>query len=532
VLTSAAAAAWTAAFGRRLSTPAKAATSPMPRMPLDEFANSPDLVDALRKGVKAMKQRPPSDPFSWFFQAAIHNVADDKIAQAAKDDPNVANVDVKKYWNQCPHLGQNSANFLPWHRAYIFHFERILRLHTGRDDFSLPYWNYTDPANDRKFPRIYGIQYLDGNLSNNDPDNINPLWDAQRDFYFTSYQHPLTDKLPLLSLTDQAVDASAAMTSPVFFGETEQTGFGGGIADNDPSTRGLAESYPHDQIHRAVGGIIGTLAGDMADPHTAAFDPVFSVHHTNMDWLWVQWSSTAGKSWGKPPAQAWFDERPWVFFDEQRNEINEPRRKYFDHRALGVRYKYEDPNLTPLALPTLVAAAPASALVTLRNVQVATEPLATADLAVTAVPTGRTRVALAGNLGSARVSELATRMGARGAGSVAAARFVVRLKDIEVSTLTSVGYDVHLTATPDADLSRTAPTFIGSINVFNHRHHPGMGLSQDFDASRALADAGGNAAGFHLVFVPYPLLKVIETGAPYLHSQPLTVRGIELRSAS
>ena len=98
--------------------------------------------------------------------------------------------------------------------------------------------------------------------------------------------------------------------------------------------------------------------------------------------------------------------------------------------------------------------------------------------------------------------------------------------------MTSVGFDVHLTATPDAELTRTAPSFIGSINVFNHRHHPGMPLSQDLDASRALAEAAGSAAGLNLVFVPYPLLKVIETGAPYLRSQPLTVRGIELRGAS
>ena len=69
----------------------------MPRMPLDEFVNTPELVAALRKGVKAMKQRKPSDPLSWFFQAAIHNAADDKIAQATKVDPKVANVDVKKY---------------------------------------------------------------------------------------------------------------------------------------------------------------------------------------------------------------------------------------------------------------------------------------------------------------------------------------------------------------------------------------------------------------------------------------------------
>jgi hypothetical protein len=172
-------------------------------------------------------------------------------------------------------------------------------------------------------------------------------------------------------------------------------------------------------------------------------------------------------------------------------------------------------------------------MVTLRNVQIAAaEPLAAADLTVTAAATARTRVALTGDLGSAKVGEFAARLGRHGAGSAPAERLVVRLKDIEAGTLTSVGFDVHLTAMPDAALSRSDKSFLGSVNVFNHRHHAGMAVSQDFDAGGAVAAAGGAAAGLHLVFVPYPLLKVIETGAPYLHSQPLTVRGVELRTAS
>ena len=107
---------------------AVAAQPPMPRMPLEEFTQSRELVAALRKGVTAMKARKPSDPLSWFYQAAIHGVTDEKVQEALKFDPQVANVDQKKYWNQCPHSGQNSANFLPWHRAYIYYFERILRL--------------------------------------------------------------------------------------------------------------------------------------------------------------------------------------------------------------------------------------------------------------------------------------------------------------------------------------------------------------------------------------------------------------------
>ena len=112
------------------------------------------------------------------------------------------------------------------------------------------------------------------------------------------------------------------------------------------------------------------------------------------------------------------------------------------------------------------------------------------------------------------MTEFAARLDQRQTTSAPAERLIVRLKEIDVSTVTSVGFDLHLTANPDADLVRSAPSFIGSINVFNHRHHPSMAVSQDLDASRAVAEAGGSVAGLSLVFVPYPLLKMIETGAP------------------
>lgn len=62
--------------------------------------------------------------------------------------------------------------------------------------------------------------------------------------------------MPLLELSDAVVDNTSALATDIFFGTTEDTGIGGGIADNNPGTRGLLESRPHDNIHRVVGGII------------------------------------------------------------------------------------------------------------------------------------------------------------------------------------------------------------------------------------------------------------------------------------
>src|SRR4051812_42348388 len=71
-------AASTAVNGRVLAN-AGTPPPPAPRLPLDEFVQDSQLLAALRKGVKAMKQRKPSDPLSWFYQAAIHGVTEDAV---------------------------------------------------------------------------------------------------------------------------------------------------------------------------------------------------------------------------------------------------------------------------------------------------------------------------------------------------------------------------------------------------------------------------------------------------------------------
>ena len=50
-------------------------------------------------------------------------------------------------WNQCEHFGWH---FLPWHRAYLIHFEQFVRDEIvrlgGPADWALPFWNYSDTS--------------------------------------------------------------------------------------------------------------------------------------------------------------------------------------------------------------------------------------------------------------------------------------------------------------------------------------------------------------------------------------------------
>ena len=83
---------------------------------------------AYAQAIQVMQARSPSDPTSWSYQAAMH---------ATYATPAMAD------WNGCQH---GNWFFLPWHRMYLYFFERIVRAAVraagGPADFALPYWNY------------------------------------------------------------------------------------------------------------------------------------------------------------------------------------------------------------------------------------------------------------------------------------------------------------------------------------------------------------------------------------------------------
>lgn len=266
------------------------------RMSLTEFQNNPQKVEALKRGVRIMKSRPPSDPTSWFFQAAIHGVAQEQIDQAKESDPNLNEEIIQKFWNTCPHNGEPSANFLPWHRAYIHYFEKILRDASNDPELSLPYWDYT--GEEKEFPPLF---------LETRPES-NPLYNDQRELVFMFNLYELSEGVTTTNIIYGELE---------FFGESESTGFAGSVLDNDSRSKGLVERQPHDLIHIAVGGMIGDNTGSLSSVATAAFDPIFWVHHSNIDRLWATWETLPNRSWGRNiPEGGWFDST-WSFYNEK-----------------------------------------------------------------------------------------------------------------------------------------------------------------------------------------------------------------------
>ncbi len=234
----------------------------------------------------ALDQLEVSNRNSWRFLAGVHGCDADSwvsagVVSSADEIPNEIKRTDGPYGRQCQH---GSWHFLSWHRGYLFAFEAIVaakvRELTG-EDWALPYWNYLDEENPnaRKVP--------DALLAPLQPDGTpNPL---------IRYRNTSVNELP--SPPTGGINLEAMTEDDFLVGGDGTIGFGGYIVDgfaHFDRWPGDLEFNPHNTVHRQIGGA-------MADPNFAALDPIFWMHHCNIDRLWEAWMQTPGKTMVSDP---------------------------------------------------------------------------------------------------------------------------------------------------------------------------------------------------------------------------------------
>jgi len=338
-------------------------------------------------------------------------------------------------WNTCEH---GTAYFWSWHRMYLYYFEKIVRKMSGDYGWALPYWNW-QLTSERTLP---------------------PMFRSTGSSLYTSNRNPSMNA-GTGSLSNSTVDCSVAM------------------ADTAYSDAVLDIQGPHGNVHVTVGGW-------MASVPTSAQDPIFYLHHANVDRLWNIWLAQGG---GRvdPLSDATWKAKTYTFFDENGHAVTMTDCDVLRAaQQLNYTYQGEPPQVNEyclrIILPPWVWQIVAILRLPIPEVQVNSDP-----------------VTLPVNLGDklAQVQKLA----------VSSERLLLVLDGVYAETQPGITYDVYMGLPAGTASSPDSPFLIGTFSLFglgvkNEMSHGAKPATFRFAINRAVTEALRQKRNLNITIIP------------------------------
>jgi tyrosinase len=192
--------------------------------------------------------------------------------------------------------------FLPWHRVMLRTLERLLQQVVNDANFGLPYWDWAADGQLTPQQQLNSAVWDDGCMgrASNAPGSFTQQAFPIRLAVNASNQLVQTNKrlqrnrgvglssIPNPVLPTKAATAAAVNASPVL------------VYDNAPWNRSstgfrchLEGWNPPNNLHNIVHIWVG---GDML-PSSSPNDPVFFLHHCNVDRIWEAWMQRNGRTY-------------------------------------------------------------------------------------------------------------------------------------------------------------------------------------------------------------------------------------------
>ncbi|TXG47345.1 hypothetical protein EZV62_026639 [Acer yangbiense] len=269
------------------------------------------------KAIELMKALPANDPRNFMQQANVHCA----YCDGAYHQVGFPNLDLQVH---------NSWLFFPFHRYYLHFYEKILGKLIDDPTFALPFWNWDSPPG-MQMPSMFA-------------NPKSPLYDALRnsnhlpptliDLNYSGTDESTTNEKQLsrnLKIMYRQM-VSNGKTAKLFMGHSYRAG-----DEPDPGA-GALENMPHGQVHIWCGDNKQPNLEDMGNFYSAARDPIFFAHHSNIDRMWTVWKTLGGK-------RTDFTDPDWLnagflFYDENANLVRVKVGDCLDTKKLG--YVYQD----------------------------------------------------------------------------------------------------------------------------------------------------------------------------------------------
>lgn len=231
-------------------------------------------TDKFTEALRRMKALPDTDPRSFQQQAKIHCA----YCDGAYDQAGLPNIELQVH---------SSWLFFPFHRCYMYYFERILGSLINDPTFAMPYWNW-DSAGGMKVPSMYTNPKLPMFNVFRDPNHTPKMIDL--DFGDTDHnsshenfsESQMVENNLAIMYRQMRTNSS---TPEMFFGKAYKAG------DKPNPGGGSIENTPHNTVHDWVGDPLQPNHEDMGNLYSAGRDPLFYAHHSNIDRMWSIWKT-------------------------------------------------------------------------------------------------------------------------------------------------------------------------------------------------------------------------------------------------
>ncbi|MED6156701.1 hypothetical protein PIB30_016857 [Stylosanthes scabra] len=278
-----------------------------PRVRKPAHLLTPQEAADYKEAIRLMRALPEDDPRSFTQQAKIHCAYchDSYVLPGSTAPPQV-----KVHFNWL---------FAPFHRWYLYFYERILGSLINKPDFALPFWNWDHPDG-MYIPDIFN-------------DRRSSLYDAKRN---ANHLPPVLIDLnwnKRVGDTSGDVDANlskvytniAAVKAPdSFFGKSF----------TPAAAMGTLEGL-HNTGHSWTGDPTDPNGEDMGSFYSAGRDPIFYCHHSNVDRLWKIWKD---KFEGEDFTDDDYLNTSFLFYNENSELIRVKVKDCLDSSPLGYTY--------------------------------------------------------------------------------------------------------------------------------------------------------------------------------------------------
>ncbi|HEX2206637.1 MAG TPA: tyrosinase family protein [Longimicrobium sp.] len=167
--------------------------------------------------------------------------------------------------------------FLPWHRVFLHLFEREMHAVLETSEYGIPYWDWTSEPLDWRTSPMWKDDFMG---PSGDPVPSGPFaagkWVTHNGGSLVRAlgRSARSRVLPDLEQVKGALSQQFYDTEP--WTRESPAGFRNVLEGN------VGHPRLHAQVHNWVGGTMGRVP-------TSPDDPVFFLHHANIDRLWAQW---------------------------------------------------------------------------------------------------------------------------------------------------------------------------------------------------------------------------------------------------